>query len=168
MSEISDLESRITAALDRIRRGISANAQPVFTRDVATGDATTGDSARLQELEQLLDEEKQANAQLEERVRALKERQDGRLAELEQIEAAAHGKLQRFERDLNRLREVNAELRDINGKLRVATQDGVTDPQLVNRAMQAELDALRAVRAADAAEVDAVLEELKPLIEESH
>jgi hypothetical protein len=35
---------------------------------------------------------------------------------------------------------------------------------LVNKAMLAELEALRATRAADAAEMDAILQELTPII----
>ena len=71
MSDIAALEGRITAALDRIRSGLDqvAAAAP------AGGDA----SAALQDQ---LDEERTANAQLVERVRALKEAQDGRMANL--------------------------------------------------------------------------------------
>jgi hypothetical protein len=41
----------------------------------------------------------------------------------------------------------------------------VSEPHLVNKAMLAELEALRATRSADAAEMDAILEELTPIIE---
>ena len=40
-------------------------------------------------------------------------------------------------------------------------------PETINRALIAEVDALRAQRSADAAEVDAILSELKPMIEEA-
>ena len=70
MSEITALESRLTAALDRIRAGVDSLAVgPVI-------DASSG-------LEAQLAEERVANAQLEERVKALKERQDNKIAELE-------------------------------------------------------------------------------------
>lgn len=164
MSEISELEGRITAALDRIRDGVGrleAAGSPVMP-------AVTGtDTDTVAELEARLAEEQLANAQLEERVRALKERQDTRLSALEEAEAAAEGKFAQFEQDISQLRSANAELREINEKLRLAAEDGSADPELINKAMRAELDALRAVRAADANEVDAVLAELRPLIEEA-
>ena len=127
--------------------------------------AVVGPDPRVAELEKQLEDERLANAQLEERVQALKARQDGRVAELE---AAAEGnlaKLARFEKDINRLREVNAEWRANNSRLREALGDGITEPELIYRAMAAELEALRALRQADATEVDAVLDELRPLIE---
>lgn len=173
MSEISDFESRISAALDRIRYSAERMARPVASAPADhwpqdPEDATpaeAGPDPRVADLEKQLEDERLANAQLEERVQALKARQDGRVAELE---AAAEGnlaKLARFEKDINRLREVNAELRANNGRLREALEDGIAEPELINRAMAAELDALRALRQADATEVDAVLDELRPLIE---
>ncbi len=42
----------------------------------------------------------------------------------------------------------------------------MTEPHLLNRAMMTELEALRAARAADVAEMDEILSELKPLIGE--
>ncbi|WP_420858805.1 hypothetical protein [Marivivens marinus] len=180
MSEISDFESRIAAALDRIRYSAERLTRPVQTEHAEPADhwpqdpqdadpvaapVAAGPDPRVAELEKKLEEERLANAQLEERVQALKARQDGRVAELE---AAAEGnlaKLARFEKDINRLREVNAELRANNGRLREALEDGITEPELINRAMAAELEALRALRQADATEVDAVLDELRPLIE---
>ncbi len=50
--------------------------------------------------------------------------------------------------------------------LREAVADEQVSPELVNSALKAELDALRAVRAADRAEIDAIVGELQPLIAE--
>lgn len=169
MSDISDLESRITAALDRISYGISkldTSASAGESVDVSFGQAPA-DDGRIADLEAKLDEERTANAQLEERIKVLKEREGGAQEVYAAIEAAK-SKLVRYEKDLNRLREVNAELRDVNGKLRAAMENGVADAEMINRAMAAELDALRAVRDADATEVDAVLDALKPILEEAH
>lgn len=152
MSDIPHLEHRITAALDRIRRGVEAAS------------AASREGAQSEDLARQLDEEKTANAQLEERVRLLKERQDGKLAELESNVEAGRTRAARMDRELQRLRQVNAELRDNNAKLREALAAGVSEPHLVNKAMLAELEALRAVRAADAAEMDAILDELTPIV----
>ena len=162
MSELSELQTRIHAALDRITSGIDGLATPPEAAAPAENSASAEQVAALQTK---LDEEKTANAQLEERVKLLKERQDGKLAELESNVDAGRARSARMDRELQRLRQVNAELRDINAQLRAALADGVSEPHLVNKAMMAELEALRATRASDAAEMDAILEELTPIIE---
>ena len=59
---------------------------------------------------------------------------------------------------------MNAQLRSNNTALRKANAAGVGDAGLINRAMEAELNGLRAAQMADREELAAVLEELKPLI----
>ena len=163
MSELSQLETRISAALDRIKQGLDdVQAVPERVTEAPAPDSAT--EVQVAELQGQLDEEKTANAQLEERVKLLKERQDGKLAELESNVDAGRARSARMDRELQRLRQVNAELRDINSRLRDAVSANVSDPHLVNKAMLAELEALRATRAADAAEMDAILEELTPII----
>ena len=160
MSEFSELETRITAALTRIKAGLDASEPPASEADAPASDG------QVEELTAQLDEERTANAQLEERVKLLKERQDGKVAELEGNVETGRARSARMDRELQRLRQVNAELRDINGQLREAVTAGVAEPHLVNKAMLAELEALRATRSADAAEMDAILEELTPIIEQ--
>lgn len=164
MSEIDELERRIGSALDRIKAGADrfSVAAPAPAADTTSADDLTDQVAKLTAK---LDEERTANAQLEERVKLLKERQDGKLAELEAHVESGRGRSARMDRELQRLRQVNAELRDINSQLRSSVSAGVSEPHLVNKAMLAELEALRATRAADAAEMDAILEELTPIIE---
>jgi DNA repair exonuclease SbcCD ATPase subunit len=166
MSELPQLETRITAALDRIKTGLDGLSvpAPVPEPDVDGADVSAL-TLQVAELGAKLDEEQTANAQLEERVRLLKERQDGKLAQLESDVDAGRARSARMDRELQRLRQVNAELRDINGQLRDAVSAGVSEPHLVNKAMLAELEALRATRAADAVEMDAILQELTPIIE---
>lgn len=165
MSDISLLEGRITAALDRIRRGVEwmdelAAAAPTAPLDHSQ---TEADGLRAR-----LDEERTVNAQLEERVRALKDRQDGRVAQLEAEVADSRARLTAADQDVQGLRQTNAELRDVAAQLREALTQGVTEPQLINRAMLAELEALRAARAVDLAEVNAVIAALRPLLGEVH
>lgn len=152
MSEISALESRITAALDRIRQGVDG-----------LGGASAASDADA--LNAQLTEERTANAQLEERVKALKERQDTRIAELESRVEAQKMQVASLDAELQGLRASNADMREMNAQLREALAKGVAEPELVNRAMMAEVDALKAQRSADAGEVDAILAELKPLVE---
>lgn len=168
MSELSELEMRLAAALHRIGAGIeglsAVSDQPEPTNADA-GESPEDLKAEITRLNGLVEDERLANAQLEERVKALKERQDGKVQELETAVENGRGRSARMDRELQRLRQVNAELRDINSQLREAVASGVSEAHLVNKAMLAELDALRATQKADAAEMDAILEELTPIIE---
>jgi hypothetical protein len=105
-------------------------------------------------------------AQLEERIRVL----HARLEEKEAVPVAAQDArdapgagaetLTRLDADLQSLRAANAQLRESNAALRAAHAAGVAEPHLVNKAMMAELEALRAAREAERGEVAAVLAEI--------
>ncbi|MCE8523716.1 hypothetical protein KBY23_00425 [Ruegeria pomeroyi] len=88
-------------------------------------------------------------------------------SELEMLRAerVSHGAaMSRLDGDLQRLRKANDQLRKALSDLRAANEAGVGEPHLINAAMLAELEALRAQRATDAAEVQAVLSKLGPLL----
>lgn len=155
MSDIEDLERRITAAMERIGR--SVDALP------ATGASEDDKSAELQKL---LEEERVVTAQLEARVAALKERQD-LAGDVETRMAAQSSHIKRLDVELQQLQAANQQLRENNAALREANEAGLAEPHLINKSMMAELDALRAARAADRSELDAILSELKPIVEES-
>ena len=164
MSQIEELQGRIAAAMDRIGAGIET-----------LGAQAGADS--LSEQAAALDEEKLANAQLEQRLEALKvkhqDEMDAQKAaldnsdELESLRADAATQSQamaRLDMDVQRLRQANDLLRDSNAALRQANENGVGEPHLINKAMLAELEGLRAARATDSAEVSAVLAKLGPLL----
>lgn len=163
MGNIEELQSRITAAMDRIGAGVEALAQKGGGSDAALADA--------------LEEEKLANAQLKERLRALNqkhfdemERLQAQIAEagsLDQIreEMQAQSRtMARLDSDIQRLRQANDQLRASNAALREANEQGVGEPHLINKAMLAELEGLRAARATDAAEAAAILAKLEPML----
>ncbi|MBK0328169.1 hypothetical protein I5535_12815 [Rhodobacteraceae bacterium F11138] len=165
MSQIEELHGRITAAMERIGNGVSVLAE----RPVAAGP----DPAMVQALE----EEQLANAQLQERLRSLKARHDEEMAaiqaELEnstQVQAlrdelaAQNDTLRRLDQEVQRLRAANDQLRQSNAALRTANENGLGDPELINTAMRAELEGLRAARATEVAEIGAVLAKLEPLL----
>ena len=154
MDDVTALEQRISVAMDRIEKGLGNLA------DVGPA----GDDAALSAQ---LEEERFANAQLEERVKALKDRQDTKIAELEARVASQRDQMAALDTELQRLRASSADLREVNTQLREAASEGVAEPELINRAMMAEVEALSAQRASESAEVDAILKELKPLIEEA-
>ncbi len=154
MSEISELESRITAALDRIGQGLDALGPK---QDPAV-------EAELQRLRAALEEERTVNAQLEERVRAIKVKQENTVARLTEELERLRAVLEQGEMDSQGMLRAMGQLRDNNAALRDAVRRGLAEPHLVNKSMMAELEALRATQAADRTELDAVLAALMPLV----
>lgn len=155
MSDIAELERRIASALDR--------AAQAMDRLSSSG----GDGADAEALAAELEAERMANAQLEERVRAIKEKQETRMAELERDVTRLRDVVEAKDETLQQVRAVNEELRKSNVALREANAQGLADAGLVNDAMQSELEALRTARAADRAEVDDVLATLESVLKEA-
>lgn len=81
-------------------------------------------------------------------------------AEIERQNAA----LLRLDSEHQQLRHANEDLRASNVALRDANAQALGDAGLINSAMQAELDGLRAAQASDQAQVNAVLARLEPLL----
>ncbi|MCB2115702.1 MAG: hypothetical protein KDE00_05215 [Rhodobacteraceae bacterium] len=158
MNDIAELERRITAALERIGLGLDhlGGAMPV----------AADDSAEVERLTAALEDERSANAQLTERVKAIREKQEGVVGALERRVEDLSGQLDGAVEELKRLKEANAELAEANRALAEASDEGVMEPHLINRSMRIELEALRAARAAEIAEMDEILSELRPLIGE--
>ena len=126
-----DARRRIIASFEDIATGTEALVSLAYGKldDSAPTDSPPVDSGderaepeEVARLRALLDEERMANAQLEERVRALRERQDA---------------------------------------------EGPTDPGAELDAAQARVAELESAQAARQAELDAVLAELIPLLEEA-
>ena len=155
--ELQDIETRLTAALARIESGLAAQGERA-----AEGEAAAEHSARL---EAQLEEERVANAQLEERVKSLKDRQEGRIARLEAQIGEERERAARLDDEMQALRQSNAELSELTEALRRAMLDELPDEALVNRAVLAELEALKAQHDADRAEVEEILGTLRPMLE---
>ena len=150
MTEISELERRMTAALDRIGS--------------AAGRMDGGNAA---ELAAALEAERIANAQLEARVQASKEKQETRVAALEEEVRELSDALARRDTDLGRMAEVNAALRASNIALREANAAGLPDAELVNAALAAEVEALKASAEVQRAEMAEVADLLEPFLKEA-
>ncbi len=150
MSNIEDLQARITAALERLARGVDS---------LGAGSATD-----VAALEAQLEEEKTVTAQLEERLRTLKEKHAAELHAVRGQTQDTRAKVDALDLELQRLRKANTALREANAALREANEAGVAEPDLINRSMLVELEALRAARSADAAEASAILSALTPIL----
>ena len=168
MQEIGELEQRITAALERIGRGVERITQtpraPVPQPPVATPPAAAVPAADAA-LRAQLEEEKSLTAQLQERLRSLKDRETK--SDLQDKVDKLTQQLDVQGLELQRMRRTAAALREQVAALRTAQLSGVTEPQLINKSMQAELDALRALRLTEVAEMDDILAALEPHLTEA-
>ncbi|WP_413870089.1 hypothetical protein [Albidovulum sp.] len=165
MSDIAELERRISAALARIDAGIEGlAAMPPAAPE--PGPTAIRDDAEIARLADELEAERTANAQLTERVRAIKEKQEGVVAGLETKVERLTGQMDAADAEIQRLKRLNEELSEANRALAAAAAAGVAEPELINRSMTSELEAMRAARSAEIAEMNEILAELKPLIGE--
>lgn len=141
MPDIVELERRIMAALDRIGTGLEG--LPI---EPSTGQ---GDPAELDSLREALAAEKEVNAQLEERVKAVRTKQ------VKAVRAKMEGQITELEDKIVSLK-TRARGADVQAQRLSKT----------NRQLRQSLETLRAARDGDLAELDAILVELKPLLEE--
>ncbi len=163
MTEIAEFERRITAAMDRISKALN---KPV------DADQVIWDDAAVAALQDALDDERSTNAQLTERLRVLKEREAFAAIAAAPIEDLAPRvadltrQLDVQGLELQRMRKTAIQLRETLRAILEAQPKDAVDAHLINKAMLAELDALRATRATETAEMDEILAELAPLLEE--
>lgn len=160
MSDITEIEARIRIALDRI----AAAAEGAGTQDTP-GSAEAGED--LAELRAALEAERAANESLEARVAAIQEKQEANVAGLKRRVEELTQQLADAEKESQKLRTANSQLTESLAALRGANEQNVGEPFLINRSMMAELEALRAARAAEKRELDTVLTALEGVIGEA-
>ncbi|ARE42056.1 hypothetical protein RGUI_3915 [Rhodovulum sp. P5] len=156
MSDIDELERRLSSALERIGQGLGG---------LEKADPSRADTAEVEGLREALETERASNAQLNDRVKAISERQETQVARLEQRAGEMAARIEELETEIERLRAVNARLRETSTALRTANAQGLGDSSAINAAMEAELDALKQLRESDRAELSAILADLIPLAE---
>ena len=161
MGQIQDLEQRIAAAFARISAGVDGMASQI----AAAQQPVPGHLMPDVDLHTALDEQRMANAQLHERLAILK----AHAADIEQdLQAQVETLTRHLDAqgiDLQRLSSTVAQLREDLRRLREAAVQGVVDPGLINKAMMAELDALRATRTAEVNEMNDILSALEPILQ---
>jgi chromosome segregation ATPase len=169
MPQIDVTERRITTALDRIRKSIEREPVPQMANAVAheLESKVSQLQSNLQEANAELAEEQSTNAQLEQRVRRLRERQQGFLTKLEADIGKQQSAMRKLDEDLQKLRLANEQLRQSNHALRTANETGVADAELINKAMMEEIVSLHAARSADQAEAQVVITSLNVLLQKT-
>ncbi|MFN5828756.1 MAG: hypothetical protein ACK446_17465 [Rhodobacterales bacterium] len=153
MSDIKDLERRISVAFDRIGQAVDGFVPAAS----GTGTADLQDALRTGQA---------TIADLTERLRVLTLRESSDAAE-------ATAKVGRLVRaldaqglELQRLKKTVIQLRESLRALREAQTAGLADPHLLNTAMLVELEALQATLLTEIAHMEEILAELHPLIGE--
>ncbi|KIN72152.1 hypothetical protein [Sulfitobacter guttiformis] len=154
MNDIVELQRRITAAMDQVAFGLEK-----------LGPASTSAPAPDEETLRQLEDERTANAQLQERVLALRTKSETEIATLRATVDASEARMAQLDIELQRVRRANAQLSEVCSSLRDANAEGVGDAHLINKSMMVELEALRAARAADVAEASTILASLQPLLD---
>lgn len=175
MSELSELERRLSEALDRIGAGLEKLAAPPDEAPEASGIAAPppgqaageDSSEEVTALREALESERLANAQLEERVATIRGRQERRMEELDNEIKQLREQLEASQSRNRHLKRRGEEMRAALARLREAAAAGSTEPQLINQAILSELEGLRALREADRGELDTLIAELKPIVEEA-
>lgn len=178
--EISTLQQASAQAADELADGTSAltaaQAQAKFAEDklaamqglldaantaktTALGQARAAEE-KLADLQNKLSEAEQANIDLS-RDQA---RSSNSTSAMEEKIARLMGRIQSQDNQFQRLKDANATLRDSNAGLRAKNLEMLGDPTAINVSMAAELEALKVSRAADVEEMDAILNELEPLV----
>lgn len=182
MSEIADLENRLSAALDRIARGVDGfGAVSGPAHDVGGDSQALAD--RIAELEATLESERLAKAALEDQIKTMSEAAaahgtatDGaevdalkktHAEELEYQRAVAASEREAWEglnSRLVRMRRTNKLMRSNAAALREAAMANVADPDTINESLKLELEAVQAAQELERAETDVILKTLQPLL----
>lgn len=161
MQDIAELERRITAALERIATGL--DRAPTLSEPAAAS-AADDHTAEIVRLSTALDEEQMANAQLSERLKVVRDKEAKLRSALEEQIADL---LRHFDAQGLELSRAHRTMVMQGGQLRAlreAAETRVADPALINRTMEVEMEALRATRGAEVAELEDILSALDPLI----
>ncbi len=170
MQDIAELERRITAAMERIAKGLDRVPAPISPVTPVQGDAPVPAAAagpnEVARLTEALDEERMANAQLAERLKVVRDKEAKLRGALEEQIAELMRQLDAQGLELSRAHRTMVKQGGQLRSLREAAEAQVADPALINRTMEVEMEALRATRGAEVAELEDILAALDPLIAE--
>ncbi|MFV0513059.1 MAG: hypothetical protein ACK5MY_05430 [Jhaorihella sp.] len=155
--------------LDALKSDNGRLASQIETMTAANGELTAENAALKAQIEGLKTDAEAIAGEIE-RLKAdlaAAEKGEAAQAEMDRLRAGAEEQgniLARLDMEVQRMRQSNDQLREVNARLREANSDGVGEPELINKAMLAEIEGLRAARASDATEAGAVLRKLETLL----
>ena len=168
MQDLAELERRIAAALQRIGDGIEAitTATPPEPPPPADQDGAVAD------LSAALEAEREANAALRAQIAEMQTAAPMAVdvpADTADLQARIDKMTAQLDvqgLEMQRMRKTVVQLRENLRGLRRSQAANLAEPEQINRAMMAELEAMRVTRLSEVAEMDEILSELTPLITE--
>ena len=164
MSDIEDLEARIAGALERIRAGVeNLSAAP----DPAADDESASLESRVEELNALLATEQQASATTQAKLDAMMLKSGSATEALEARIASLTAELDTLEQENSKLRDTVNDLQGVNATLRDSAAAGVTEPEAINESLVADLKAMQTSRASEIRDMESILADLAPILEEA-
>lgn len=184
MQTIAELERRISAALQRIGDGIEAVSTPPAADAAAPAETAAdipttaaADAATIARLQAELDAERRQTEVLRAQLAAARTSQPAAAPVVPPApvvtDAEAAARIEKMTKqldvqglELHRMRKTVVQLRENLRGLRRAQTANLADPEQINRAMAAELEAMRVARLSEVAELDEIVAELSPLIGE--
>ncbi len=158
MSDISELESRITAALDRIAWSVENGLDQPATATAAQTPATADGGELAEELEI----ERATNQKLS----AAREQHVAQIERLEVRVTRLTDRLEQTDAENKRLENVIETLSQNNNTLREANAAYQGDAGTADAGANAQLEHLRALREADRGELNDIMAELAPIVKE--
>ena len=164
MSDIEDLEARIAGALERIRAGVeNLSAAPAQAAE------PEGESleARVEHLTAMLEDEQRNATTAQAKLDAMMLKSGSATEALEARIASLTAELDGLERENTQLRDTVNELQGVNATLRDSAAAGVTEPDAINQSLMADLKALQTSRASDIRDMESILADLAPILEEA-
>lgn len=69
--------------------------------------------------------------------------------------------------DRNRAKKYNQYIRKLNAELRKSNEANLENPEAINKGLESEVEQMKTQRDQDVAEINSILEQLKPLVEGS-
>lgn len=176
MQDLALLEKRIAAALQRIGEGLDALAAPTSRLPDDIVSRIAAQDTEIARLAAELAAERSLAEDLRQRLAQAEEAATSHVSEVPsppQDVADLQARIDRMTAQLDvqglemqRMRKTVVQLRENLRGLRRAQAANVADPEQINRAMAAELEAMRVARLSEVAEMDEILGELTPLIKE--
>jgi chromosome segregation ATPase len=151
MSDFNDLQMRLSSALERVTAAVTQLEAP--------------SQAKIDALTAELDGERMAKDLLESQLQGIRSEFDEQKSANQSQSNETQTKMAALDLELQKLRQANVALREVNAALREANQQGLASPDVINQSLQAELDAVRAARDADFAEMNAILAAIGPLLD---
>jgi predicted nucleic acid-binding Zn-ribbon protein len=163
MSDIEDLEARIAGALERIRAGVENLGTAVAPVDPG------GESleARVEQLSSMLEDEQRSAATAQAKLDAMMLKSGSATEALEERIASLTAELDGLEQENSTLRNTVNDLQGVNATLRDSAAAGVTEPDAINQSLMADLKALQTSRASEIRDMESILSDLAPILEEA-